>query len=250
MTWHDLLPVAVFFVTFAASLMSGMAGGGGSFIITPFYIWIGLTPQQAVATGKFGGFGVTLGAVAAFKERMLQNKRLSLVVMGITTVVGLAASFLLQKINNSHLQVAIGAMMLIMVPVMLFKDSRLKKAHATKVTKTVGLTLLAIVLFVQGILSSGVGALTSAIFILFFGMTPLEANVMKRKTSLILTTVMPIALLATGLINFTYGLCGIAGGLCGGYLGSHVAIKKGENFARYALLVFMTFSGVWLVLSA
>ena len=121
MTWHDLLPAAVFLVTFLASVMSGMAGGGGSFIITPFYILIGLTPQQAVATGKFGGFGLTIGAVAAFKERMLTHKRLSILVMALAAVVGLSASFLLQRINNHSLQLVMGLLMLAMIPFMIFK---------------------------------------------------------------------------------------------------------------------------------
>jgi len=242
--------VGVFLVTMLASAMSGMAGGGGSFIITPFYIWLGLTPQQAVATGKFGGFGLSVGAVAAFRERMLENKRLSLAVIGLTTVISVIATFILKSINNSHLQLFIGIAMLAMVPFMIFKNKRPKRGKVTSPMKAAGLALLTLILLVQGVLSSGVGSLTSAIFMLFFGMTPLEANVMKRKTSLVITTVMPLILLTSGLINFGYGLCGIAGGLAGGYMGSRIAVKKGDEFARAALLVFMTLSGIWLITTA
>jgi len=42
----------------------------------------------------------------------------------------------------------------------------------------------------------------------------------------------------------------MAGGLLGGFLGSHIAIKKGDNFAKYTLLVFMIVSGAWLVVTA
>ena len=52
MTWHELLPYVIFLVTFVASILSGMAGGGGGFIITPFYIAVGLTPQQVVNAFK------------------------------------------------------------------------------------------------------------------------------------------------------------------------------------------------------
>ena len=69
------LIVLTFIVSFVASVISGFGGGGGGFIMTPYYIWIGLTPQQAVATGKLGGVGVAAGALTAFKGHGLVNKK-------------------------------------------------------------------------------------------------------------------------------------------------------------------------------
>jgi len=245
--WHL---AAVFVVTIIASTLSGIIGGGGSFILTPFYIWLGLTPQQTVATGKFGGLGTALGAIAAFKKRMLENKKLSLLVMAITLVVSLLASYLLQNIQNSHLQLAIGIFMVAMVSVVAMKDRKVSAKKPTLKTKSIGTFLLSILLTLQGLLGSGLGSLTSLIFMYFFGMTPLEANMMKRKTSIILTTVIPLALLTSGLINFRYGFCAIAGGLIGGFIGSHIAIRKGDEFIRLALLVFIAVSGTWLIVTA
>lgn len=230
--------------------MSGMAGGGGSFLIMPFYILIGLTPQQAVATGKFGGFGLSIGAIAAFKRQMLDHKNLSLLAMGLALVAAVAGSILLPKVNNHHLQFFMGLLMLIMVPFVLVKNHRHKDKHASGLQRTSGGLVLAIVLFLQALLSSGVGALVSVIFMIFFGLGAVEASAMKRKTSLILTTVMPLALLGSGLINFTYGAAGIAGGLTGGYIGSRIAIKRGDEFTRYALMILVVISGVWLMVSA
>ncbi|MBX4188923.1 hypothetical protein KW792_02375, partial [Candidatus Saccharibacteria bacterium] len=65
MDWHHYLPLFVFAVVFGTSILSGMAGGGGGFIITPFLIAIGLTPQQSIATGKVGALGLDTGSLAA-----------------------------------------------------------------------------------------------------------------------------------------------------------------------------------------
>lgn len=227
-----------------------MAGGGGSFLIMPFYILIGLTPQQAVATGKFGGFGLSLGAVAAFKRQMLAHKHLSLLAMGLALAASIAGSILLPKVNNQHLQFFMGLLMLLMVPFMIDKSRITNNRSASDLQKVLGGLVLAVVLFLQALLSSGVGALVSVIFMIFFGLGAVEANAMKRKTSLILTTVMPLALLGSGLINFTYGVMGIAGGLAGGYIGSRIAIKRGDEFTRYVLLILVIISGVWLMASA
>lgn len=250
MTWHNGLPVVVFIVGAIASALSGMAGGGGGFIITPFLILIGLTPQQAIATGKFGSFGLSAGAVAAFRSKFFGNKRLSLFVIALSCLCGLVASLTLRAINNSSLQLVMGILMLAMLPFMLLKSKRLSHWSISPIGKAFGTLLLTIILLLQGILSGGIGALVSAIFIIFFGLSALEANVMKRKSSIVLNGVVVAALITSGLINFSYGFAGMAGGLIGGYIGSRIAIKQGENFARYALMLFMVVSAVWLIATA
>lgn len=250
MTWHNLLPLAVFFVTFISSVFSGMAGGGGAFIINPFLIAIGLTPQQTVATSKFVSFGLIGGSIFAFKKRMLESKKFSLFAISLAALMGLSASILLRKVDNKSLQLLMGILTLALVPTMLKNARGLKPHKTTRLMQILGTILLSFVLLLQGILSGGIGSLVSVIFILFFGSTALESNMLKRKTSLVLNLVVVISLLNSGLINYTYGLFGVAGGALGGYVGSHVAIKKGDSFAKYALLVFMLISGVYLIITA
>jgi uncharacterized membrane protein YfcA len=250
MNWHHFLPGAVFLVTFAASLLSGIAGGGGGFIITPFYIAIGLTPQQAIATSKFSAFGLGAGAVAAFRERMWSNKKFSLLIMAISTAVGLISAKLITHIKNENLQLLMGILILAMIPFMLIHHRNLKKSEPHPVLRTLGFIALIFILFLQGVFSGGVGSLVSVVFIVFFGATALEANVLKRKASILLNLVIVAALLGSGLINFGLGIAGMAGGLVGGYVGSRIAVKEGETFAQYTLLGFMLLSGSWLVLTA
>lgn len=247
MQWQ---PIAVFFVTLFASVLSGMAGGGGGTIITPFLIAIGLTPQQAIATGKFGSFGLNAGAVAAFRKEMLRDRRFSLFLIILAAVIGVAASFFVRTAENSILQLLMGALILAMVPLTLYKTRAVKRSGVSNRQWAVGTVLLATILLLQGIISGGVGAMVGGILVVFFGIGALKANVMKRKTSVVLNTVVVLSLLGSGLINYKYGLFGMAGGLIGGYIGSRAALKKGDDFARYALLVFMAVSGIWLLATA
>jgi uncharacterized membrane protein YfcA len=86
--------------------------------------------------------------------------------------------------------------------------------------------------------------------ILFFGFKALEASLIKRQTSIALDIVVLAGLLGSGLINYKYGLIAGTAGLIGGYIGSKFALHEGEKFARYALMVFMVASGIWLVATA
>src|SRR6185312_1825435 len=126
MTWHEFLPYAVFIVTFVASILSGMAGGGGGFIITPFLIAIGLTPQQSIATGKLGALGLDSGSLAAFRRQKLKHKQLSILLVIFGLIIGVISSFAIKSIGNDHLQFTMGVLNLAMIPLLFVKHHELK----------------------------------------------------------------------------------------------------------------------------
>jgi uncharacterized membrane protein YfcA len=57
MSTHGLILYGI--ATFFTSLLSGAGGGGGGLIATPLAILLGLTPQQAIATGKLNGLAIS-----------------------------------------------------------------------------------------------------------------------------------------------------------------------------------------------
>lgn len=250
MTWHELLPYVVFTVTFVTSILSGMAGGGGGFIITPFLIAIGLTPQQSIATGKLGALGLDSGSIAAFRHRIITHKRLTLLLILISVVVGAISSFGIRHIGNQNLELTMGALNLAMIPLLFIKHHGLKSRRRHFVFQALGIVVIIGAMLLQGIFSSGIGSLINVFLIMFFGLSALETNLIKRKASLVSDMVVLAGLLGSGLINYKYGLIGMAAGLSGGYIGSKFALHEGEKFARYALVVFMVVSGIWLIASA
>lgn len=251
MTWHEALPYVVFIVTFVASILSGMAGGGGGFIITPFYIAIGLTPQQSIATGKFGALGLDAGAIAAFRGKIKQYRNFTFFLMLIAIGVGFLSSYFIRNIKNENLQLVMGVMNLSMIPLLFIKHHALKKRRRGHyILRLLSLLLIVTILLLQGTFSSGIGSLVNVFLILFFGFSALEASLIKRQASVVLDVVVLAGLLGAGLINYKYGLIGMVGGLLGGFIGSRFALHEGEKFARYALMIFMLVSGVWLVVTA
>ena len=250
MTWHELLPYVIFVVTFVASILSGMAGGGGGFIITPFYIAIGLTPQQSIATGKLGALGLDAGAIAAFRGRIKQYRNFTYLLMLIAIGVGFLSSYFIRNIKNENLQLVMGIMNLVMIPLLFIRQHKLKSRRGHYFFRVLSVLLIIVILLLQGTFSSGIGSLVNVFLILFFGFSALEASLIKRQVSVALDVVVLAGLLGAGLINYKYGLIGMAGGLLGGYVGSMFALREGEKFARYALMVFMIVSGIYLIATA
>lgn len=250
MNWHDYLPYIVFAVTFAGSVLSGMTGGGGGYVITPFLIAIGLTPQQSIATVKLWALGMDSGAIAAFRHRAIKQRKLALALILIAFPVGAISAFAVRHLANNNLQLVMGTLNLVMIPILFVKHHELKSRKQHMIVQSLGFAAIIALMLAQGIFASGVGSLINVVLIAVFGISALETSFIKRRASLITDIVAIAGLLGAGLINLKYGLIGAAGGLIGGFIGSRFALHEGEKFARYALMIFMVASGIWLVVTA
>jgi uncharacterized membrane protein YfcA len=243
--------LTTFIVFFGASLFSGMAGGGGGFIVLPVLIAMGLSPQQAVATGKLGAFGLSTGAVTAFRGKSFENRKLLVYMMCLAVAVSLFVPHVFREINGKTFQLILGAMLLALTPLVLFEKQRLQQKQPSRFQMTIGSILVVVVLFLQGVFSGGMGALNNVLLIYFFGLTALQANAMRRLITMSLNTFVVIALMATThFVVYKLAAAGLVGGFIGGYIGSRIALEKGERFAQMALAIFMIISGLYLVITA
>jgi uncharacterized protein len=249
-TWHELLPYTIFAVVFISSILSGMTGGGGGYIVTPFMIAIGLTPQQSVATVKLWALGMDSGSIAAYRHKSTKHKSITLFLTLSGLVVGLISALAIRHLKNENLQVVMGLLNLVMIPVLFIKHHEIKSRRRHQILQGLGWLAIIALMLLQGIFASGVGSLINVVLIAVFGITVLETNLIKRKASLASDVVSIGALIGASLINYKYGFIGMAAGMSGGYIGSKFALHEGEKFARYALMVFMLVSGIWLIASA
>jgi len=248
---HTWQIIAVFFLSLFASIFSGMAGGGGGFIVLPALIALGLAPQQAVATNKLAAFGIGLGSIAAFKRKSFANPKLLIFLVALAAAISLVVPHIFSSLSNKSFQIILALIILSLIPVVLSEKHGLEQQKTSTTKKAIGAALMAIVLFVQGVFSGGVGSLNNILLISFFGLSTLQANATRRVVTLALNTFIVIALIATThFIIYKLAFAGLVGSFIGGYIGSHIAIQKGERFAKYALAVFMLVSGIWLIISA
>jgi uncharacterized membrane protein YfcA len=249
MTHHWLTLVGVFFVSTLVCIFSGMSGSAGGILMTPFLIWMGLTPQQTIATGKFASFGLSIGALTAFRAKIVKEKKRMLVALiALSAIIGVIAALTFQHIDNGILQRLIGALMLLMIPVIWEEKAGLRRKKVSERRLLWGYGVLCAVLFLQGMLGGGIGTLSSVVFIVFFGTTALQANMLQRIVGIVLNIAVVAVLLRSSLIVYSYGIAAGIGALIGGYIGSKIALKQGNKFAKYALVIFMAIAGVALIL--
>ena len=243
--------IFVFVGTFLVGIMSGMSGGGGGILLTPLYIFLGLTPQQAVATGKLNGIGAAFGGLSAFRKSKFIKWEVLKVMLPVAVVSGIAAPFVLTSIDSSIMQKILGVVMLLLAPTLLIKKSTKIKVskRIAAIRKSAGYVAYSIVLFFQAIFGTGIGSLGIFALTLLLGASKLEANATRRAVTAVMAPIALIGMVGAGLVHFEYGIIGMIGAFIGTEIGTSIAIKKGEDWVGWVMAIPVVLSAVALLMN-
>lgn len=194
---------------------------------------LGLPPATAIATAKFGGFGMSLGSSSRFFREKMTDKRTVIIFSIIGGIGAIIGSLLLVQFSDhsTQLQTMMGfAILLVGIPTLYFRNAGLIAKPRPVWIKALGLILLGIGVIVQVALGSGIGSLQLIVLISCFGMTALVASATRRFMQLTVASISLIIFILTGLVDYQYGAVVLVTALAGGYIGTHLAIKKGNKF--------------------
>jgi uncharacterized membrane protein YfcA len=234
-------------VSFLMSIVSAIGGGGGGFILTPLAIFLGLTPQQAIATGKIGGLATTLGSLQELRRAKVHHWRSVLPLMALATAVGLISPFIIKNIDNDIYQRIIGVLLILLVPVVWYKKVGTVEHRTSAWQKALGYIVLLITLLMAAIFSSGLGVLVVLTLMGLMGMKALEANVTKRYSQVILNSLLVLGLVGSHLIVWKVAAVVAVTNASGAVIGSKMALKRGDEFITKVFVVLMLISGLALV---
>ncbi|MDB5181358.1 MAG: rane protein of unknown function [Candidatus Saccharibacteria bacterium] len=247
-SWGLVIYGAAGFVT---SILSGIAGAGGGFIMTPLGIFLGMSPAQSVSTGKFNGLAVTVGSLTGMKKVHGTVSRARVIpVMVLAFVIGLLAPLAIKALDNEAYRIALGIILLLMIPVVILKKVGIHPHKPAAWKRIMGGVLLSVALALQGIFSGGLGSLVNIVLMGMLGMTALEANLTKRWSQLILNTTILLSVIGAGLIIWSAVAVGIFTTFAGGYVGGRMAVHKGDEFIVRIMVILMAVSAIALIVGA
>jgi uncharacterized protein len=244
----EFLPLVTFVLALAMGVLSGMSGGGANFIVMPYYIAIGLTPAQALATSKLSGLGSAVGTLTAFKGKHLVDKRYLIPFMTITFVCALVAAFLIPKIDEVLFQKIIGISLLVLAPTLFINKGKFQPGVRTKGWIMAGFVGYTLATLAQTMVGSGLGTMINLVLMYLFGLGALQATATKRVTQTIQAVLLFVLLAIQGLVVWTHAIAGFIGASIGTHIGSEIALKRGVWFVRIMLAAVMLVSGVLLLL--
>lgn len=236
----------------AMSIFSGIAGAGGGFIMTPLAIFLGLSPAQAVSSGKFNGLATTIGSLSGLRAKpgsRIHKGRVA-AIMVLAFVVGLLVPHIIRSLDGQVYRIVLGTLILLMIPVLIHKKIGHEARHPSQLQKGLGGALLTISLLLQGAFSGGLGSLVNIVLMGLLGQSANEAHITKRWSQLVLNTTIIFGVLGDSLVVWPVVAVGVTTNLIGGYIGGRIATHKGDKFAMDMLLVLMGVSAVALIAGA
>lgn len=243
------------FVLLLASLLanffSALSGGGAGLIQFPILIFLGLPFGVALATHKVASVALGLGATIRHLKESHLARRESLIILasGLPGVM-LGASTILNVPENMA-TLLLGLLTMGLGVYSVFKPS-LGQQYAPRNWQGSGLYIgmggLFFVGFLNGSITSGTGLFLTIWLIRHFGMDYKRA---------VAYTLILCGLFWNGTGALVLGYLGtiawgwmpalLAGSIIGGYLGSHIAIKKGNLWIKRSFEIVTILIGLKLI---
>ncbi len=245
----DIFVLMTFFVALASSVLSGLAHGGGGFIMGPYWLLAGMTPLQGATTGAFTSIGMTLSSSAAFKKAgyRFKGSRLAtaLAAMSIATATG--GALILPHIDPAAFRTTLALVTLFAIPLLFVHPSR---TAAFAKYKRSGMLLACALLAIGSVISSSAFSILFTLVLMnFFGMSVLRASALRRTIGIGQSITLFMLLAAQGGFLWQHGFMALAGATVGSYVGTRFAIKKGETFAKYTVAVMSLLGATALLIA-
>lgn len=241
------LTIATFFVAILSSILSGMSGGGGSLIMTPFYVFIGLSPQQIVGIGSVASLGLGGSSLIAMRRKQLINKNLAWPLGLLTAISTLAAMIFLPHIKSETFEVAIGFLLIVLAPTLFINKSSFHPGERGLKQIICGYILYTLLLFGNA-LGGSIAPLLFLPLMFLMGLTALEATALRRVMGIIQAITLFLVVLPQGFVVWSLAFASLTGCYLGGHIGTKIALKNGNQFVKGALAFTMVVSGLAILL--
>lgn len=234
----------------AAGIVSGIVNvlaGGGSFLTLPILIFLGLPAVVANGTNRVGVLMQNLSAVWGFHSAGVLEWRWALIA-SIPAVAGSALGTWAALHVGDELFRRILAIFMIVITIGTLFAPEPRADHASRSSRSwiVGLGFFLVGVY-GGFLQAGVGFLVLAITS-WSGLDLVRGNAIKV-VSVFLVTVLALAIfVASDAIHWPMGVALGIGNALGGFIGVHLAVKKGHAWLKgvVAITVVALAIRLWL----
>ena len=243
--------VVLALVGIVAGFVNVMAGGG-SLLVMPVMVFMGLPGPVANGTTRVAILAQNITATAGFRRKGYRDLRLSL-TLAACAVPGAAYGALLGTRLEGVWFNRVLAGVMIAVIILMATGPKHSPAVSTARPRTRGRLVLGHGLMVLaglygGFIQAGVGFILMAILHRVMGLDLVRVNMHKVFIVGVYTIVAIAIFAARGSVLWSTGLVLAAGMALGGWIGSHVAVGKGEKLIRIVLNIALVAMAAKLLL--
>jgi uncharacterized protein len=231
--------VVTFFLSFGVHMVSTLVGGGGAIII-PAMLFLGFSPQTAIATNRVGALS-NIFALLQFHRHGEVKWKVGLwlaLFAGLGSAVG---SFLLLQIEADILERGIAVIILFSLPMFLLRPRvglKERKGKLTKLKQAGGGAIMFFLGIIGGFFSA-TGVWFRYVYLFYYGMTFLQTAATSKIAGMCMLAFSLAILIPAGIINWPVAASMFAGGALGSWLSAKYSKKLGNEWIRYLFLLVM-----------
>ena len=233
------------FLFFAGALGGALnsVAGGGSFIAFPALLFVGVPPIPANATNTIALWTAAAASGGAYRKRLDVPRRVMIPLLAASLLGGLAGAFLLLKTPaHTFMRVlpwlTLGATLLFAFGKKLAGGRPSVIEHETTVAALAGAILFQLAVAIYGGYFGGGMGIVMLAMLAALGMTDIHAmNALKSVMGFVINGVAVVTFTVARAVYWKQGLIMIMGGIAGGYVGAHYAMKMPQVWIRYFVVL-------------
>lgn len=224
---------------FTAGYIDSIAGGGGM-IQVPILLLSGISPLNVLASNKIASlFGVLMATI-----KYALSKKISWRVVSIAIIPCLIASYIGSSLVMFLSDEVIKWAILIAIPVamiFLFKKSKKIKEEKTELNNKNIVIATAPIGFYDGLLGPGTGTYMTISIKKYLHLDYLVSTASTKPLNFATNLGSAIAFIMAGKVIWGIAIVLGLANVAGSYVGSHYAIKGGEEFIKKILIFVLVF---------
>jgi len=220
----DILYITTFFVALISSILSGIAGGGGGFVMAPYWLISSMTPAQGATTGAFMASGMSISSVAAFRKtnHFPKDKKLLIILSVVTFFASILGAIIVPKIDIQAFKCTLAIITISALPLLFIKPNM---KHRLSRYRGLGLGLAITLLIIGSVITSSAFSILFALTLMtFFNMSVLQMTALRRLVGVVQSAILFVAFAVQGFFIWQHAIAGFIGGSIGSYIGTRYAI--------------------------
>lgn len=230
---------------FGAGLLGGAinaAAGGGSLLIFPALLAVGVPPVAANATNTFACWPGYMASTWSYRRPLLRHRAGLPLFAALSLAGGLLGAFLLVVTPDATFAKIVPWLLLAATVTFAYGPRitvwlRARGHHADARPASFAGLHLAIAAY-GGFFNGGLGIITLAYLALAGHEDINEMNALKMVFASLVAAIAVIAFVSSGLIAWVPGVAVVAGSVAGGWLGAEAAQRVPQQLLRRGVIVY------------
>lgn len=231
------------FAGFAAGLIDSIVGGGG-LVLTPAMLNLhpGLNILQAIGTQRTSSIMGTSVAAWNYLRKIHVERRILLPACAAAMAASAIGVQFAKRLDPDVLKWTVLIICVILALYTAFRkdlglkeDRRFHPKHESMAALSIGTATG----FYNGLIGPGTGTIMVFAFVSFLGLDFLKSSAVSKAANVSADISSWTVLLLSGFVLWVLALPLVIGNMLGSYIGSHMAIRKGQAFVRGVFVVIV-----------